>query len=402
MKKLLLFLDEWKNDKNFVASELDCFKNQFEVTVICNDFKDKDSFTYPEGVKFFFYKRKGGIKIIIHLLKMIFDFEFYKELRNLKDEDEKISKISEIVRFYINAECFYDFLKKNKLITKEETFYYSYWYFYKCFAITKHRKDLNGQFITRTHQYDLYTESIPTGYHPFKYAMDKNLDKIVFIAEHGRQYYLEKYGFNSGEKYALYHLGTKDYGKSNPYVKRDEIVLASCSSVIPRKRVNYIVEALSQIDTVKIKWVHFGTGELFEDLKKQAKDLLDKKDNISYELMGYTKHDDIMKYYKENSIDAFVMVAVSEGNPVSVMEAMSFGIPVISYNICNMPNMVIGNGLLIDEKASPKELAECIEKFSGFDDETISKFRQTSRDIWERDYNQEINNKKFIEEVILQ
>ena len=120
--------------------------------------------------------------------------EFWREIRRLQHFTKKISKISEIIRFYINAELFYFFLKKENIVNPEiDTLFYSYWYFWKCFAITKHRKYMpNINVITRTHEYDLFTVSIPSGYQPFKYSMDENLDKIIFISEHGRNYYLER------------------------------------------------------------------------------------------------------------------------------------------------------------------------------------------------------------------
>ena len=399
--RLFIFLDEWKNDKNFIESELELIKNQFDVTVVCNDFEDKDKYTYPDNVEFLFYKRKGGTALLLYLIRCFLNRDFWEEFSHLKNEDNKYGKLSEVVRFFINSECFYSFLKRNDLISNDKrTIYYTYWYFYKCFALTNHRKDIKGRIITRTHEYDLYTESIPTGYQPFKYAMDKNLDKIIFIAEHGRQYYIDKYRFKTSDKYELYHLGTKDYGL-NPYKKQDELVLVSCSSVIKRKRVHHIVEALGQITDTKIHWIHFGNGDLFDELKKKASELLDSKENISYELRGYTKHDEIMDFYSKNSVDAFMMVAVSEGNPVSVMEAMSYGIPVISYDICNMPNMIKDNGVLISENSTVDDLAEAIKEFAMFDDDTVSRMRKNSRQIWEEDYNETVNNKKFLEEILL-
>lgn len=400
MKKLVLLLDEWKNDRNFVGSELELIKKNFEVTIVCNDFSEKDKFPFPDDVNVYFYNRKSGIALIKALIKCFFDVDFYKEILNLKKDEFSMQKLSEVIRFYANAELFFLFLKDNKLIYSD-AIYYSYWYFYKCFAITNHKKEIcNSKIITRTHEYDLFTVSIPSGYQPFKYAMNRELDSIVFIAEQGRQYYLEKYGFNQSDKYKLYHLGTKNYPKRNPYEKQDKFVIASCSSVIERKRVGLIVEALSEINDINIEWIHFGTGDLFDNINTMCKDLLDKKANIVYELKGYTKHDDIMNYYHENSVDAFIMTAKSEGNPVSVMEAMSFGIPIISVNVCNMPNMVKGNGILTaDDNAS--SISEAIREIANASESVISDYRNKSRQIWEEDYQEDANNERFVNEVLL-
>lgn len=413
MRELVLLLDEWNNDKNFVLNELELIKSKFNVTVVCNDSDLKNNYSYPDGVKFIFYKRNISINILFIIIRLIFDMEFWREIRRLQHFTKKISKISEIIRFYINAELFYFFLKKENIVNPEiDTLFYSYWYFWKCFAITKHRKYMpNINVITRTHEYDLFTVSIPSGYQPFKYSMDKNLDKIIFISEHGRNYYLERYFRKESEldykyivdnsKYLLYRLGTEDYHHMNPYNRTDLLTIVSCSSIIPRKRVEIIVDAISCIDDIKISWIHFGDGELMEDLRNRAETKLKSKDNVQYELKGYTEHDKIMKYYLENSIDAFVMVAVSEGNPVSVMEAMSFGIPIISYNICNMSNIVKGCGILLPEESTFKALSESINNFAREDDEVIKQYRKRAREIWEEEFRGDTNSNRFINEVLL-
>ena len=107
-----------------------------------------------------------------------------------------------------------------------------------------------------------------------------------------------------------------------------------------------------------------------------------------------------MNYYIENSIDAFVMVSQSEGNPVSVMEAMSFGIPIITTNICNMPNMINGNGIVMDEE-SASGLVEAIRKLNESDLMEMEKMRNESRRLWEENYNEKYNNMIFLNDVLL-
>lgn len=403
MRKIIILLDDWISNKNFIGTELELIKQHFDTTVVCDYNENLKNSDFPDGINFVQYKREKSLSIIPALLKAVFDKETWQEVLRLKSESNKLSKISEIIRFYINSELFYNFLKRQNLISDNtDALYYSYWYFFKCFAITNHRKSSKMNIITRTHEYDLYTVSIPSGYQPFKYAMDKNLDRVIFIAEHGRQYYLNRYGFKPSDKYMLCHLGTKDYGTLNPYKKTDTLSIVSCSSVIKRKRVDLILNALSEVNNVNIEWTHFGNGDEFESLKTMATEKLDSKGNIKYNLLGYTKHETVMKYYCENSVDLLIMAAISEGNPVSVIEAMSFGIPIISANICNMPNLIKGNGILLSENPSPTELAKAIESFATLDDETIEKMRTLSRTLWEKDYQESENIEYFIGNVLLQ
>ena len=176
--------------------------------------------------------------------------------------------------------------------------------------------------------------------------------------------------------------------------------IVSCSRIVPLKRVDMIADALSMIDDIEIEWIHFGGGEMYDAVVKSAKDKLALKSNVRYTFMGNVSKDIIMNYYIENSIDAFVMVSQSEGNPVSVMEAMSFGIPIITTNICNMPNMINGNGIVMDEE-SASGLVEAIRKLNESDLMEIEKMRNESRRLWEENYNEKYNNMIFLNDVLL-
>ena len=410
MRKLYLLSDEWNNDRNFVGSELELIKEYFEVTVVCNDSSMKDASLYPKDVKILFYKRKNGIRVLFLLLKCLLDASFWKEMKNLKGEINKTEKISEIVRFYINAELFFDYFRRNCLLDKNtDAVIYSYWYFWKCFAITKHRnKYPNVRIITRVHGYDLYKEQLGSGYQPFKKIMDENLDRVVFIAEHGLEYYLNEFGITKCDRHIICKLGTRKTvfpdefmgGRTEDYGGRGDINIVSCSSVIELKRVDIIVKALSLIDDLKVKWIHFGGGPLLGDLKKLAEELLDKKDNVEYSLVGQVLNDEIHDYYRNNRVDVFMMMSRSEGNPISVIEAMSYGIPIVSTNINNMKNLVKNNGFLVSANPTNTEVAEAIRKICCLDSEKTRITRDASRKIWEQEFDGKKNNERFVKEVL--
>ena len=398
MKKLILIIDKWNANKTFIEEELKCIKEKYEVTIVC-DFDNEAK--YPKDTKYIPYRRYKGISAIIKLIKCLFDRITWKELSHLRNKKKKLCKISEIIRFYINAELFWDFFEKEVLPVNEEVIVYSYWYFWKVFAITKNRdKHPNIRIISRAHGYDLFEEQSPSGYQPYKRAMDDKLDRLVFVAQFGKEYYLDKYSFTDSDKYCLCHLGTKDYGILNPYKKEKNMRIVSCSRIVPLKRVDMITDALSMIDDIEIEWIHFGGGEMYDAVAKFAKDKLALKSNVRYTFMGNVSKDIIMNYYIENSIDAFVMVSQSEGNPVSVMEAMSFGIPIITTNICNMPNMINGNGIVMDEE-SASGLAKAIRKLNESDLMEMEKMRNESRRLWEENYNEKYNNMIFLNDVLL-
>lgn len=76
-----------------------------------------------------------------------------------------------------------------------------------------------------------------------------------------------------------------------------------------------------------------GTGPLFNDLRKMTVDLQLTQE---VDFMGQVAHSKLMELYSGGAVDLFVLPSVEldpvnhEGVPVSLMEAMSFGIPCIS------------------------------------------------------------------------
>ncbi len=402
MKELYLLLDEWDNDRNFVGRELDLICDKFTVTIICNS----ASVELNKRARYFIYKRPGKGRAVMSLIRMMFDKDSWIEAGLvIKEKEGRFKKLSEAVRFYVNSDLFRNYMRQKGLL-KDGVLYYSYWYFWKCYAVTHEiDKYKNSRIITRTHEYDLYDYTSPSGYQPFKESMDEKLDSVVFIAEHGRNYYLKKYNKNPRDKYKLYHLGTKDpYGKTGgvmrPYKKGDTLNLVSCSSIIERKRVDRIAMALSLIDDIKIKWLHFGSGDREEELKKLCRDRLYGKANIEYSLMGYVKNEDLHDHYKNNRTDIFVMASSSEGNPVSVMEAMSYGIPIIAPAVCNIPVMTEGCGILTSKECMPEELADAIRTLFGKPEEELIRLRERARKRYEDDFDSDKNNRRFLDEVL--
>ncbi|MDO4189561.1 MAG: hypothetical protein Q4D29_11290 [Lachnospiraceae bacterium] len=144
MKKIVILLDEWKNNKNFIFNELDDLQKYFEIVIVHNDSKIECE-DCNSNIKFVSYDVNKKRRLVKSVLNCIFDIEVYREILNMYNSEEAsyLAKIVEIIKFYIKAELFYYFLKSEGLIINDENMvYYSYWNFYKCYAITKHKNEI--------------------------------------------------------------------------------------------------------------------------------------------------------------------------------------------------------------------------------------------------------------------
>lgn len=401
MKKLYLLLDDWDNDRNFVGRELELLCGKYDVTIICDSAKKE---TRP-GIRYLVYSEPSSFYTLAAAFKAVFDADLWREIRWSFNTPSDVrsapaARISEIFRFYIKADLFRVFMKKAGCF-ENGVIYYSYWNFRKCYAVTHemHRYP-DSRAVSRIHGYELYDEQIPSGYQPFKRAMDSVLSRLVFVSEHGMEYYLAKYHMEKSEKYGLYFLGTVPHEGIGPYTPDGVITLVSCSRIDANKRVGLIARGLSLTENVMVRWIHFGTGELYDEVKGQCEDLLKDKPNVSYELKGQVANAAIHDFYASEKVDFFITASSSEGNPVSVMEALSYGIPVIAPAVCNFPNMIRECGILVPESCEPEDMAEAVRRASDMPEEQIKLLRDSAYRCWDENYNADRNNKRFVEEVI--
>jgi glycosyltransferase involved in cell wall biosynthesis len=135
----------------------------------------------------------------------------------------------------------------------------------------------------------------------------------------------------------------------------------------PVKGHKYLIEAcriLSDKDT-KFKCLIAGDGPLENELKGLVEEFSLKG---SIEFLGRLPHEKLFNLYTTGKVNAVVLPSIvtedgeNEGIPVALMEAMSYGIPVISTNTGGIPELIgDGFGIILKEK-DPKAIANAIEK----------------------------------------
>ncbi|MGO5221941.1 glycosyltransferase [Bacillota bacterium LCP21S3_D9] len=244
----------------------------------------------------------------------------------------------------------------------ENTLIYSYWMYETAYVAARLKTVYpNCVFITRCHGYDLYEERHPNGYLPFRSFILKHADMICPISENGKDYLLKLYGGKIENKIQIARLGTiRKADIPGKQEKEDCIVLVSCSNLVDVKRVHLIINALMNCHN-KVHWYHFGDGELRDKLEAQAKAL---PEHVKCTFMGYRANEEVQKFYADHYIHAFLNVSQSEGIPVSVMEAESYGIPIIATDVGGTSEIVHDrdNGVLLDVNFTDKDLIDAIDE----------------------------------------
>lgn len=297
-----------------------------------------------------------------------------------------------------------DFLKLCDLAEEDEVTIYSYWLstIGMCALNIKNQLKKYGnktKCISRCHGFDVYADRTNINYLPFQKYLIENFDEIYPCSKSGADYLKERYP-SQKDKISAKYLGVEDYFNF-VFPKREEVFnIVSCSNVIPVKQVHLIAEALSKIFDKKILWTHFGDGEEFENLKSLSADIL--PDNIQTEFKGRIPNSDIYDYYNNNNnVNLFINVSSSEGLPVSIMEATSFGIPIIATDVGGTSEIVENgiNGFLLPKGFKTEELACLILQFIGCSDKEYEAFCKNARKTFEIKFNAKTNYNKFIEQI---
>lgn len=276
---------------------------------------------------------------------------------------------------------------------------YSFWFNQWATALAI-LKDRNPDFfaITRAHGTDLFEERVPKIKRiAFRSFELKHIDRIFSVSAAGSGYLEKKYPTQANKVFTS-RLGTRDSG-INPFVERGVFTLVSCAKIRNIKRIHLIAEILLHID-FPIKWIHIG-GESKNDptlphLKRGVEQLIQKKDNVEIVFLGDLSEEGVIKTYLSESVNLFISVSETEGLPVSMMEAISFGIPVMATDVGGCNEIVNAQtGILIDKNFDAKNVAEEITRFKN-SDRNDGAFRLGVRGFWENNFNTARNFDHFM------
>jgi len=278
-----------------------------------------------------------------------------------------------------------------------QLFFYSYWCDDVALGLAMFQKKHTEAFtLSRIHRWDVYFEESKFNYLPFRHYIANNIGKIFSISQDGIDYAVKNWKTDNNEKFVLSRLGINN-SLTYEVSKNETCLIVSCSNLIPVKRVHLIGEALKEIEDIKIKWVHFGDGLEKKSLEIQIKGL---PGNVEVELKGRVPNTEIYTYYNKNCPDLFINVSSSEGVPVSIMEAMSYGIPCVGTAVGGTPEIINKeNGYLLSINPTADEVASKIEKFQQLSIEDKTEKRKAAYSTWENKYNADKNYNDFIERI---
>ncbi|RGE39716.1 glycosyltransferase, partial [Comamonas testosteroni] len=199
--------------------------------------------------------------------------------------------------------------------------------------------------------------------------------KVIFLTDLQREDAVNRYG-NEKKFISIFNVPSEKY-KIDKSIERNRFLVVSMARYHPVKALHEAIHAFLHVvkKIPKAKYEIYGYGDQKSELQKLVDDL-GLKDNIF--LNDFNENP--LKKYQEARCS--LMTSVYEGYGLSIVESMSAGCPVLSYNANYGPNSIIRNGIdgfLIswgDREKLAKLIIEVME-----DDELFSKLSENAAEV---------------------
>lgn len=383
-----------KSAEAFLESEILFASEYFESVTLVPIGKVQDIRPIPYGVVLDSSLATRSLWMNIRAFLALFSRRVFWGICN--ERPHSLKEWKDVLKYCYAANLVYfDLLKKIQETSCPMTLY-SYWLSYPPIAFSWIKRKYPKRSIcciSRAHGSDIYSTEVGV-YLPNRHLVMNNLDAIFTVSDFGKTYLTKKYGEQI--KIQVSRLGVRDNCPQLTKQDNETLSIVSCSSVLPLKRVNLLFDSLNgyakRHPERGVIWTHIGGGPLLEDLKRTSSF---HQQNLSVILTGALNNKDILALYRENYYDCYILLSASEGIPVSIMEALSSGIPVISTNVGGVSEIVTKEtGYLLDKDFSQDEFDAALDGIV-----SNSSLRESSYYFFKREYEAETNYRDFYQRV---
>lgn len=363
-----------KKSETFIENEIKYLADTFErVIIIPRERKDDEIRILPHNVEINTLLINSK-KLDNHFKYIYSSFSRLMAVANIylytvfNDKHRKYYFSSGYFIYYVanalkEAKLLEAFINREKL---DNAVFYDYWFVNTTFSLSYLKsKDKIKNLLCRAHGFDVFNERWACGTVPFREYILKHINAVYAISNYN-QTYIKKQLNSHKEKVQVAYLGVRQMEVNTNFNSKISInrpfLIVSCANLFPFKQIKKIAEVLKliDIDHQLIKWVHFGDGPEEIEILKAAKEL---PDTVSFDYKGHVKNEEVLEFYVKNDVDLFISLSLKEGLPVSMMEAQSFGVPIMAYSIFGIPEIVTNKtGVLLQESDSEIEIAEQLTK----------------------------------------
>ena len=214
----------------------------------------------------------------------------------------------------------------------------------------------------------------------------KGTDKFGFVANLPRKVFCAEYNWDDSKTFFVYNgIASRPYSKmSIP----DKVKLICVGTLNSRKNQMGILNAIGYLtkeEQQQLEVVFVGGGEARNDLEEKAKSLFS-----NVEFTGTTREVD--KYLKQANV--FCLFSKAEGLPISIVEAMRAGLPIIGSNVAGIPEQIKDGESGYVVELNEHELSEKLRHIVKHK-ELLPKMSEASYRLFERQFTIEAMVEKY-------
>lgn len=406
MKKRLLLITHGypfgESERGFLREEAKVLADQFDLVIMALDNPDKliypaDGIIHIERYRYSSFRKTRAYRALPH----VFGMQSLREawaMAKANNFVNPVGNLRHILYYRFNVWEMEQQIERLVRLKKIDMIY-TYWC-NECSvaAINLKKKFPHLKVVTRFHGMDLYQERAADNWQPFRKDIARYADGLCFACRYGRDYFQSHWGTQYADKMHLWYLGSTDRGMTDAPVT-ETLRIVSCSNVIPLKRIDLIIDGLSQLpDMVQVCWHHFGAGASQEELENLAKERFCDRMNIRWKFCGFVPNAQLTEEYRKIKPNLFITTSSTEGGaPVSIQEAFSMGIPAIGTPVGGIPDLIIDGqtGFLLPEQPVASDVADAIAKYAALPDEEKKNMAEAARKLWKENFDAKENALRF-------
>ena len=400
--KLLLFFTgsyPFGRQEAFIENEIGYLAAAFDRVIVFPQTRSQTLRPVPSNVEVFPLPEYGGWrKGLLLLWNACRSRIFWNALSEIRDGNDPLYRLRMLISYVGLAEIY-----RNAVINRVSSdaergcdiYLYSYWLDRNALAMVMLKERVRARnVVSRVHGFDVYEERNPDAYLPLRKEILKGLDAVHSISTDASEYLKNKYPGLT--KYFVFRLGTE----RGAWVGRRSskgLHFISVSNVIPLKRVALIARSIHAFARLSpetpIRWTHFGDGALFDELKDLVAGF--SSSNLTVDLRGGQLNAVVKAFYEATPLDLFINLSESEGIPVSFMEAMSYGVPVLATNVGGVGEIIDSNcGYILPADVSFEQVAERIRDIAN-DRAQLDEVSLQALRVWTEKFSADVAYPKF-------
>jgi N-acetyl sugar amidotransferase len=388
-KNIFLFASQSKS--SFIYNEIIQLSKEFEKVNIVLQTSDENDFFYPDNVSvhlvnYDHYKTSLILKkYLLQYLRILF-IDIIKSRKHILKLNIHKLNASRLLRIFYISDCINDLtsIRKNDL-------FYTFWFddWASSLALLKKQNKINN-FFSLAHGFDLYEErTAVTNRIAFRWFQLKHAQAVYSVSKTGATYLKLKYP-HYAEKIKISYLQTSFSGKN--IAIQNPIHLLTCANFSKVKRIELILEILQKF-TQPVVWYYIGNynanSNYWKSFLSKIQDIKNQNKLVEIKIIGELTNEQVFNFYTKTPLSALISVSESEGLPVSMMEALSFGVPIIATAVGGCPEIVNSKtGMLIPKNFNAKNVATEIVEFI-LSKKNIIEYRQGVFEFWKQNFSQD-------------